>query len=231
MTDNIVVVFVHGAGTGSWIWQSVRESLPIQSTAVDVDGRHRGATPPTCAQAIVEELDAAGIDRVALVLHSLAGVLAPELAQRLGQRLETTIFVSAVVPAQGKRFVDAMGFPANLILPILFKFNRQGLVPSESMLRREYCEDLSSSDANMLVKRYQAEWPGLYLSRVQAAGQLSRPVYIKLLEDRSVPPKLQNRMIGNLKRPNVVSIDAGHMVMLSKPGELAKVIMDAVQST
>ncbi|CAN5759603.1 hypothetical protein BH23ACT12_BH23ACT12_11850 [soil metagenome] len=179
----------------------------------------------------MEHLDRTSVNRVALVLHSLAGVLASELARRLGQRLETTIFVSAVVPDSEKRFVDAVGFPANLILPALFKFNREGLMPSESMLRREYCQDLSPSDASMLIERYVAEWPGLYLNRVQGARRVPRPFYIKLLEDRSVPPKLQDRMIRNIGGVQVVAVQSGHMVMLSKPDELARAVMEAVQST
>ena len=92
-----------------------------------------------------------------LVLHGLAGVLASELAARFGDRIESTVLVAAVVPAPGERFVDVMGFPNSLLLEVLFKFNPQGLKPSERMLRAELGSDLSDADAVALVDQYEAE--------------------------------------------------------------------------
>jgi pimeloyl-ACP methyl ester carboxylesterase len=54
-----------------------------------------------CAAAVVAELDRRQIAGVALVMHSLAGVLARGLSARLGDRLQRCIFISAVVPPAG----------------------------------------------------------------------------------------------------------------------------------
>jgi pimeloyl-ACP methyl ester carboxylesterase len=230
MNQQMMIVLVHGAGTGPWIWRRLQDSLPLPSVAVAVPSRRKDATPASCADQIVQDIDKAGAERVVLVLHSLAGVLASELAARLGDRIASTVFLAAVVPAPGKRFVDAMGFPNSLVLRVLFKLNPQGLKPSESMLRAELGSDLSEADAAALVDRYEAEWPGLYLGRVGDARSVPRPAYIRLTSDRSVPPKLQDRMIANLQNPQVLDLDAGHMAMLSKPDELGRLIMQAIAS-
>ncbi len=231
MNQQITMVLVHGAGTGPWIWHRLQDALPLPSVAVAVSSRREDATPASCADQIVKEIDKTGAKRVILVLHSLAGVLASELAARLGNRIESTVFVAAVVPAPGKRFVDAMGFPNSLVLKVLFKFNPKGLKPSKSMLRAELCNDLSEADAAALVDQYEAEWPGLYLGRVEDARSVPRPAYIRLTSDRSVQPKLQDRMIANLQNPKVLDLDAGHMAMLSKPDGLGKLVMQAIEST
>lgn len=231
MNQQVTIVLVHGAGTGPWIWRRLQDSLPLPSVAVEVPSRHEGATPASCADQIVREIDTTGAGRVVLVLHSLAGVVASELAARLGDRIESTVFVAAVVPAPGKRFIDAVGFPNGLVLRVLFKFNPKGLKPSERMLRAELCNDLSEADAAALVDQYEAEWPGLYLARVEDAQSVPRPVNVRLTSDRSITPKLQDQMITNLQNPTVLDLDAGHMAMLSKPDGLGKLIMQAIEST
>ena len=56
-----------------------------------------------------------------------------------------------------------------------------------------------------------------------AGLQLGVPTtYVKLLQDQSVPPEMQDKMIRNLGAPNVVVIDAGHNVMISQPEALAR---------
>lgn len=231
MNQKVTVVLVHGAGTGPWIWRRLQDSIPLRSVAVEVPSRREDATPDSCAAHVVNQIGKADADRVVLVLHSLAGVLASALAERLGDRIESTVFVGAVVPAPGKRFVDAMGFPSSLVLKVLFKFNPQGLKPSERMLQAELANDLSDTDAAALVNQYEPEWPGLYLGRVEDARSVARPAYIRLTSDRSVPLKRQDRMIANLQNPKVLDLDAGHMAMLSKPEELGKLIMHATEST
>ncbi len=126
MTDEPTVVLLHGAGTGAWVWERVIDELPIPAIALEVPGRVAGATPDGCAAALVAELDRKGVGPVVLVLHSLAGVLAPGLSARLGSRLRHCVFVAAVIPPPGKAFVDALGFPAQLILRALFRLAPEG---------------------------------------------------------------------------------------------------------
>jgi pimeloyl-ACP methyl ester carboxylesterase len=44
------------------------------------------------------------------------------------------------------------------------------------------------------------------------------------MRDASVSPERQSSMIARLSGPEVVEIDAGHLVMLSKPEQLAAVL-------
>ena len=230
MDRRTTVVLVHGAGTGPWVWGRLRDALPLATLAVSVDGRRRDATPRSCADRIVRQIDGAGADRVVLVLHSLGGVLVPALADRLGDRLERTIFLAAVVPPAGKRFVDPMGFPGGLVLRTLFRFRSRGLRPSDRMIRAELCNDLSDADTATVVDRYEAEWPGLYLTPVDDVRDVPGPLYVRLARDRSVPPVLQERAIANLPDPEVVELDAGHLAMLSRPEELAELVSEAIDT-
>lgn len=219
-----MIVLLHGAGTGSWVWERVIRELATPAAALDVQGRRAGATPDGCAAQLVGELDRKGVESIVLVVHSLAGVLVPALAARLGSRLRNAIFMAAVVPPSGGAFVDALSLPNRLILRALFRLNRGGLKPSAAMIRRELCNDLDEQDAELVVSRYEAELPGLYLTPTGTWPSLPACAYIKLRKDRSVIPSQQDQMIARLGTHRVHEIAAGHLAMLSAPAELARVL-------
>lgn len=188
MSDRTAIL-LHGAGTGPWIWERVVAAMNAPALAMCVPGRFANATPDGCAALLAADIDAAGVDEVVLVVHSLSGVLVPGLARLLGPRLRHVVYVSAVIPAANRAFVDAIGFPAGLVLRVLFRFNRSGLTPSEKMIRNELCNDLNERDAADVVARYEAEFPGLYVTPV--AGPPAVPsTYVRLSLDKSIPPVL-----------------------------------------
>lgn len=231
MSNKTTVVFLHGAGTGAWVWERVINELSVPTIALEVPGRRAGVTPEGCAEALAAEIDQQGIDLVVLVMHSLAGVLAPGLVARLGKRVKRLVFLSAVIPPSGGSFVDALGFVNRLILSILFKFNPQGLKPSPEMIRAELCNDLNPQDSEEMIARFTPEMPGLYLTPVGKFSPLPNATYIKLLKDQSVSPAQQNSMLARLAQPVVRELETGHMAMLSAPAALAKLIMEEVEMT
>ena len=230
MNNEPTAVLLHGAGTGAWVWERVIRDLAMPTIALDVPGRTVGATPDGCATEPVAELDRRGVGSVMLVLHSLAGVLAPGLARKLGSRLTHCVFVSAVIPPPGGAFVDALGFANRLILRALFRFNPGGLKPSPKMIRRELCNDLTEQDTTAVVSRYVAETPELYLTPVGGPPAAPRCAYVKLLKDRSVLPAQQDLMIARRDNSRVHEIDAGHLAMLLAPASLAEVLMREASS-
>lgn len=229
MSNEITVVFLHGAGMGAWVWQRIMDILPDPTVALDIPGRSESVTPNDCAAQIVSELDHRGVGSVILVLHSLAGVLAPGLVARLGMRVKRCVFIAAVIPPSGGSFVDALGFINRQILRTLFKLNPKGLKPSPVMIRNELCNNLNPQDTADVISRYSAEMPGLYLTPVDAFSPIVHATYIKLLKDQSVLPAQQDSMLAHLDQPVVRELDAGHLAMLSATMALAKLIQTEIE--
>jgi pimeloyl-ACP methyl ester carboxylesterase len=223
---NPTLVLLHGAGVGPWIWGRTRKHLHAESLALAYPGRQSQATPETCADAIAAELSRNTGDFI-IVLHSLAGVLAGPLAARLGDRLKKVVLLSAIVPAPGQTFAQVLGFPARLILPILFRLHSKGLKPSSQMIHSELCQDILPEDAEKVIGHYEAEFPGLYLTPPQPLPAHIPRTYIQLLQDRSISPRVQQKIIKHLSIHNTFEIDAGHLAMLSQPERLAA-ILDAI---
>lgn len=215
-------VLLHGAGVGAWVWDRVIDRMAVPAIALDIAGRHADATPERCARALIAELDRRGLDEVTIVAHSLAGVLMPDLAAGLGARLRHALYLAAVVPPPGGAFVDALGTVERTLLRLLFRFNRDGLAPGPAMIRKELCNDLDEASAALVVSRYQAEFPGLYLTPTCAQPVRAAATYLRLLRDRSLLPARQDAMIARLPQARVHDLDAGHLAMLSAPAQLAE---------
>ncbi len=222
--DTATRLFLHGSGMGAWVWERVLPLVRGRNLALDLSSLDRDLTPQASADSIAAELERTGIRDVHVVLHSLSGILAPDLGRVLGPRLRSLTFVAAVVPEPGQSFAEAQGFPVNLILPVLFAFNHDGIKPSDDMLRKAYGNDLSLTDQQLLIDRCRRDRPGMDLTKITAPMPEVPTVYVRTTLDHSLTPAHQDKMIARLKAPSVIDIEAGHMVMLSQPEVLAQAV-------
>lgn len=217
------VVLLHGAGTGPWIWEDVRQALPHPSVALEVPSNRERTHPERCAQELLSHPDFPSHGHVVLVLHSLAGVLETALVRSLGDRAVHVVHVASVAPRPGCSFASTVGFPASLMLPVLFRFQPRGLLPSPAMLVNQLGNDLSDSLRAKLIARHRPEFPGLFLEPVAPTAVEIPRSYIQCTNDRCVSPKLQEKIASRLGA-RLHSMDSGHMPMLSRPTEFVTIL-------
>lgn len=213
------------------MWDRVLKELEDMAIAVDLPLDAAGTTPDKCTEIIAGEIHDNAFETVVLVLHSWAGVLAGELQNTLSTRLAHVVYLSAIVPPAGGGFVDALPVPQRWILKVLMKRNPDGLRPSERMIRQEYCNDLTTDDTRLVIDRFQAQMPEPFLVGTRPYVATGAETYITLGQDQSVPPALQQKNIERVGAPRVVSIEAGHLPMLSRPADVAAAIQDAASSS
>ena len=219
-----IVVFLHGAGTGAWIWERVGKNLSSRSLALDLPLSSDGLGPNGCAQLVWEEVGKQGEAPIILVLHSWAGILAGNLYERFCARIQRTVFLSAIVDPTGGSFVDALPIPNRWITRQLMRRNPEGIRPSDKMIRREYCNDLGEKEAQEVVARFERQRPEPFLTPSTSFEPSGKETYILCARDKSVPPALQRKYAKRLGSPALITIDGGHLAMLSRPLEVAKAI-------
>ncbi|MGO8824162.1 MAG: alpha/beta fold hydrolase [Acidimicrobiales bacterium] len=109
-------VLVHGAMHGGWCWRHVHHQLSgrghdVHRPTLTGQGDRRASLAPEIGVsthvADLEDLlwfeDLRGVH---LVLHSYAGVLAGPLAERVGDRLASVVYLGAFVTAPGESLLD-----------------------------------------------------------------------------------------------------------------------------
>jgi len=226
--EKIKLVLLHGAGLGSWIWNKLEPMLEQPSVAISFPNRDgykadHALTLDDYCEVVLREIDSSPNTRVALVAHSIAGVVACRLSARLGTRLVAFAGIGAVIPEDGGSFLSALPFLQRALTWGTMSVG--GTRPPDSVLMKSYCNDLTREEADRVLTKYVPESLSLYTQASEHNLPSGIPkFYVKLEKDKSLEPALQQRMIRNLDADRVITIQAGHLAMISEPALLAKAL-------
>jgi pimeloyl-ACP methyl ester carboxylesterase len=190
--------------------------------AVDLPGRgaHRDAKPlETISLAdfvdhLVREIESRNLHNVVLVGHSLAGITIPRAAARIPERIKRLIYLSTSNPPAGQSIADLMQHPLSpLSRGVDFK--------------EMFCNDLDDETTAWLHSKLEPEPPGPISERVPPVtlppGITS--TYILLERDQALPPQFQREQAAHANANEIVPFDAGHSAFLSRPLELAELLL------
>ncbi|SHN18277.1 alpha/beta fold hydrolase [Cryptosporangium aurantiacum] len=235
------LVLVHGAQHAGDCWEPTVEEIQRHSPdtpvlAVDLPGR-RG-TPADLAtvdladwmDSVVEQIDAAGLDEVVVVGHSMAGITVPGAVARLGaQRVRRMILLGASVPPEGRSILDTLTGPLHWYAA---RAARRGVpAPPMPMLlaRRSFCNGMTPEQRRFVLDRLYGDSsriPAQKVSRADLPREIPR-TWILTLRDRAQTPAAQRKSIEALGGVDeVVELDTGHDAMVSAPAELAALLVD-----
>jgi pimeloyl-ACP methyl ester carboxylesterase len=223
-------VLVHGAGMGAQCWQRLVPLLEGDTCAVDLPGRGsrsdvdlRSVTLTDCAEAILRDVDDAGLSDIVLVAHSFAGVSVPRVMAALAPRLRHVVFLSAVVPEDGTRVLDQIdpGVRAAVEASIAGGIYHQDAAGAEAML----CNDLAADDTAWTLGQVTDESGALLTEVVDLSGLTAEVprTYVRLTKDTCYPPDLQERS-SRIVGGDTVFLESGHMAMVSIPDQVAALL-------
>jgi len=229
-------VLVHGGGLDSSCWELLVPLLDGQVYAVDLPGR--GARPADLStvrvsdfvDAVVSEILDRDLTDVVLVGHSLAGITLPGVAARVSGRLRRLVFVSCVIPAHGASVADVLDTLSPAVAEVAARIG-DDVVGADGTLHPDlaatmFCNDMDAEQRALTLARLVPESMAVISEPVDLGG-IRTPVprtYVRLLQDASLGLASQDRMAANLGDVQIVDVDAGHMAMISRPVELARVL-------
>ena len=219
------IILVHGGGHTAACWEPLLALLDLPAKAIDLPGR--GSRPADisacglddCVAAVIEEVDAAGFVRPALVGHSLGGVTITETANRYPERIAQLVYVGALVPP--------LGSSASILMT---GADMEGTVDiPEERARSLFGNDLTDEQWAEHARTLVPDAVGIMNARLSGYPTGIPITYVNMTRDVPVPPALAEQMAANLG-PDVQrrTIDAGHTVMISQPKALAEIINDSV---
>lgn len=217
------VVLVHGlfADGSSWI-----EVIPhLQSSGLNVTSVQQPLTTLPDAVAACRRVLARQDGPTVLVGHSFSGMIVTDAGD--APNVTALVYVAARAPddnedytALAKRFPTA---PAGA--GIVFDGDEGRL--SEEAFLRDFAPDLPAGRARALCA---VQWPfhrELLQGRVERAAWHSKPSYYAIsTRDRVIDPQLQ-RFMAKRMGAQAVEIPASHVSLLSRPKEVAGLILQA----
>ena len=228
-------VLVHGGAQGAWCWDRLLPRLRAASgvdgvVAVDLPGHganrlvdHRHIGLVDSVRTIVDATLANSLTNVVLVGHAMGAIAVIEAAPLLADRLSHIVFLAGMVPGEG--------MSADQMLGTRFdegpsQWERIAATPE----REVYGADMDDATAAWFFAHLTAPQDRPYQpprTPVHVGGLPTNvPVtYIVQTRDQSFAPELQRRMLENLRDPEVVEIDGGRNSMITRPAELAELLL------
>lgn len=230
------VVLVHGGGFDGRCWDLVVPHLDTPSIAVDLPGRGRHPADlrsvdiTSCAESVLSDIEAAGLDEVVVAGHSMAGCSMPAMIGLLGRRVRHAVFIGCTVPEHGTSIFDTLD-PA---IQDRIRSAGDDVEPAPmdpEMAKIVLGDDLTPDQVDWCVERMVAEAPGLIEEPVDLAPMSGVPcTWLRTMRDVIVPADKQLRFAANLEDCDVVDIEAGHMCMVSRPADTAAIIESVATS-
>lgn len=240
------VVFVHGALHDHSVWGLQSRYLAHHGhavLAVDLPGHGRSRGPALgvtqAAQWLLGFVDAAGLQRIALVGHSMGSLIALEAAARLGDRATALVMIGSAYPMQvsARLLQMAQTDPMGAIDRVnALSISTHAAKPSapgpgfvlhggnRALMRRM---QQGYAQGNLFHHDFQA--CDVYRGLPQAAASLRCPVRLVLGErDQMTPPKASQEIVQALK-PTVIHLPSGHHMMGEAPAQVLRVLLDALE--
>lgn len=221
------VVLVHGAFADGSSWNKVIPLLearglhvvavqnPLTSLKDDVAATHRAIEQQT--------------GPVILVGHSWAGVVITQAG--MDEKVKALVYVAAFAPDRGQSITDlSKGLPPPPWASSLEKDSGGFLKLSTAGILRDFAQDLPVDQARTIAVTQGPWFSGCIDEKVTEAAWHSKPAWdVVTGKDHMISKSLQETMAKNIKA-TVISADASHVVMLSKPKLVAAAIIAAAEA-
>lgn len=230
------VVFIHGVLNDHSVWILQSRYLAHHGwnvLAIDLPGHGKSAgEPPRSvedgAQFIVQLLDAAGLQKAALVGHSFGSLIAVEAAARAPERISHLAMVGTAFPMRvSPALLDSSVSAPMKAIDMVNSFSHSMLAPPPSALgpgtwlyggSRALMRRVLASNTAVNVFHTGFKACDDYRNGDAAMAQATCPVLFVLGEnDQMTPPKAAQSLVAQARQGQVVTLAAGHALMTEAP--------------
>lgn len=228
-------LLLHGAMRGAWLWHKLlplMEKGGAKAIAYDLPGHGKrsgdraGVNMSAYINDLLSFIRKNDMHDLILVGHSMTGIVISKAAEEVPDRIRHLIYLAAVVPADGDALIDLLTKERQEALRKLEGKATEIFGPIEA-LKPNYFTDQTGEDQDYYLRQLtpQPLAPFFEKIRLNRFYSLNTPkTYIMGLRDKALPPALTR---GFAERLGVkpVEIDAGHDMMVVKPEEVARVLL------
>lgn len=228
-------LLIHGALRGAWLWDRLApllEKTGAKVHAIDLPGHGRRAAEREGVDMSVYIRDVEAFIRendfrdLILAGHSMSGIIISKVAEDMPERVGHLVYLAAVVPRDGEAVIDLLSKERQEVLRKLEGEAKEIFGPLDT-LRPLYFTDLEGEEKDFYLRQLTPQPLAAFFEKIRFKRfpHVDIPKTCILgLRDRSIPPELTR---GYAKRLNVkpIEIEAGHDLMVSKPGEVAGALL------
>ena len=221
------IVLVHGAFADGSSWSKI---IPLlQSRGFTVTAVQNPLTSLKDDVAATKRAIEVQDGRVLLVGHSWAGAVITQIGT--DPKVAGLVFVAAGAPNVGQSFSEmSQGYPTPPGIARLKADAAGFLALPPSAVASDFAQDLSSGETAIMAVTQGPIAAACFSTKVTAAAWKTKPSwYIVAKHDRMIDPNLERSLARKIKA-RTLELDSSHVVMLSRPQQVAAFIANAASS-
>ncbi|CAO3637230.1 unnamed protein product [Cunninghamella blakesleeana] len=238
MRDNYAFVFIHGAMHGAWCYD--KKLVPFfkennyKTVTFDLPGCGDDYTPPEQVDlqshidktlSVINE-NVKEDEKIILVAHSLGGLTATLVAERIPERIHHVVYLAAWYLHDGQALSD---------MPIrnhfyIRKDNDALMTMDDKYVANDFFNDCSKEDIEFAKSKLRDQPAGVTTEKMKVKGIINdvKKYYITTLQDHAIQPALQKTMYkDNIE--NVIRLNTSHSPFFSKPKELYEILIKTME--
>jgi len=229
-------IFQHGGMVGGYIWDELVEAMEARQPGnrylkLDVPGcgTKRSLDPHDytfegAIDSLLADIDASGMSDAVLVGHSQGGTVLPRLAEaRLGL-FRKLVYIACLAPDPGKSVTasakedEAARDPDAPPMTIMDRLINLYCNDMDVQTTKAFLARLGGGDVWPPASQEETDWRYDHLEAIPST-------YVFCEQDMLLSPERQEASIANLHVGKVVRIGCGHQPMISRPEELADILL------
>jgi pimeloyl-ACP methyl ester carboxylesterase len=233
-------MLVHGAWHGAWSYERTKRLLEGAGANVvtfDLPGHGSDKTdiPQVTFEAYVTKVKNElknSKTPVILVGHSLAGFIVSQAAEDMPEKVDTLVFIAAMVPHSGKTVFDLVNEDpdSELLKNLIFSEDKSWATVSEDTLYNGATAQQIAEAAPHLVRQATQPFFVPVATTERSFGRIEK-AYIVCEQDKILSPAAQARLIEGLHIKRVASVPTGHVPHVENPAALADALLKVSLST
>jgi pimeloyl-ACP methyl ester carboxylesterase len=223
---------IHGSHHGAWCWDYLVPELRGRghaTVAVDLPCEDTSAGVSRYTEVVLDALRGVKGDVIA-VGHSGGGLVLPVLAARTP--VKRMVFLAAVIPEPGLSLAEQRKTDPGLSAQGVKIAHEDGTVsrPPDEAIRRYY-HDCTEEQIRWALPRLrrQAQAPSLEPSPIATWPEVPS-TYIVCAQDRALDPAWEREVARRRLGVSPLEIDSSHSPFLSRPAELADLLVSTLRA-
>jgi len=237
------ILLLHGAWEGAWAWGDTQPLLEAKGHKVhsfDLPGHGEDKTPiseitlQVYADAVRKEIDKIG-EPVVLVGHSFAGYIIARAAENNSENIEKVVFVASAVPYDGKTaaqiFEEDEG--SELMKSLIISEDKSYATISRENVRDVIVTTATEDQIDMIMPLLVPQAVNPFYEPVVTGENFAKvpKAYIETKKDRVISLKAQRLVQKEAGISEALTLDDGHVPLLTQPNELAEALAKVAVSS
>lgn len=223
------IVLVHGFWGGAAHWAKVI----LELERLGYDDLHAVENPLTSLADDAErtrKMVAQVQGPVVLVGHSYGGAVISEAGNL--PNVAALVYIAAFAPDAGESPGGITQEHLPVAAPNLAPDSDGYLWLKQDKFHESFCQDLDADEALVMAVTQKAPLASTFGDAVSEPAWKHKPCWYQVSgQDRMIAPENQQRMSARMNARKVITLDAGHASLASRPGEVAALIDEAAKAT